>query len=292
MSAICHKAAGVRVVAVCDGSDRAVLHCLSGELVAVASDCELHFSDSGWAFVVQGGSGGNPEQTWCKNLFKLGVFASEQGTYLHDSTNGQVQWLHKSQRQHIGIYPVMSFQGKVIRMATRFLEKPLHGAIQFWDLRPWQEQLQLEVTERFASRWCCQQFKRWHSWLHDQIQMPSSAMQVGSRGKQFDDSISLEMYSVSTFALIYLLLRWQATLATSTSRTQATDLLAAFLSASLPTKFAVPISLVLPDSQPQHCWPTGLEAATCLPLVVNGSIDVGSWASRVPALRQSGISRS
>jgi len=145
-----------------------------------------------------------------------------------------------------------------------------------------QEQLKLDVSGRWASRWCSSQWQLWKQY-HLVSKLPTAALQQGrQQATAKEQEALLEFPSASTVAVLALLLRWQSNLK-DTAKDRARSLLAEFLGATLQKDWRMCINSSWQHEMLQDAWPVVHDdiSISCQ----DGVVELSSWWHTIPHFR-------
>ena len=152
-------------------------------------------------------------------------------------------------------------------------------------LLPCQEQLGLELGQRFQSRWVSQQWRSWQA-IMQALGLPASGFQEGSNVQRpCMRELGLEAWSVSTLLLLALLVHWSGSLKQERARGAALRLLGGILQAGLPGQW--PMLLSLSSWSSAEWWgAASVSACEVLVPVENGMVQCRALLERMPSLRK------
>ena len=86
-----------------------------------------------------------------------------------------------------------------------------------------EDKLALNISDRYFSRWVCQQLLGWRAWAAT-CRLPASSLQGGNQYKAAQTDLQFEFPMFSTTGMMWMLLRWASTLKADASREAATNL--------------------------------------------------------------------
>mmetsp|Transcript_7880 Transcript_7880/g.22310 ORF Transcript_7880/g.22310 Transcript_7880/m.22310 type:complete len:281 (-) Transcript_7880:25-867(-) len=238
--AVAHRALGVQLARAA-GGEPLLVNPVVGEVVRAPGAAALHFDQAGWGYIrFQDGS-----VRWAKDLLQFRVVEKEGGRSVVDK-GSKVAVAMQLWATRVLRFPELMVDGLAAKLVVDISSVMLEGGLTtWWVVNNIQDCLQLNLSARYASRWACVQYPDWQEYCRG-LSLPEG---VCARSRRADAAraggpgIVLEHYALATQALVPMLLRWGATLKSSTARSRSIALLRALVTAALPTSCSWPCSL-------------------------------------------------
>ena len=147
-----------------------------------------------------------------------------------------------------------------------------------------EDKLALNISDRYFSRWVCQQLPGWRAWAAT-CRLPASSLQGGKQYKAAQTDLQFEFPMFSTTGMIWMLLRWASTLKAVASREVASNFLRGLTTTALPATMRFHVTLELPGVWPTDCWPCMPQRGAAIIECRDAVVEVASWCQRVQPLR-------